>query len=325
MVRELYKNIYTFEVILPNSPLKYINIYVIRGKERSLVIDTGYNSNISKESMTKGLKELNLDISDVNLFITHLHSDHSGLSAYFEDNGATVYASEIDSSMINSMAGSEYWDVMDEWTKLYGMKSGEIEISDNPGFTYRLDHPVNFKILEPGDIIHIGDYDLEVIDLKGHTPGHIGLLERKNKLLFSGDTILEKITPNITYWGAHRGDMLTTYIETITKLKDMDIDHCFSTHREQVTDYRKRINEIISHHKHRLDEILNAMEDGKEYTVREITSSIHWSIRANSFEDFPAAQKFFASGETMAHLLKLVNDGKLKNTTKNGVFFFSKL
>ena len=324
MVKELYKDIYSFEVVLPNSPLKYINIYVIKGKKRSLVLDTGYNHKISKDSITEGLKEIGLEISDVDLFITHLHSDHSGLSAYFEDNGSKVYASEIDSVSINEMAGDEYWNRMIDWTSAYGMKEDEIKITDNPGFSYRLDHTVNFHTLKPKDIIEIGEYKLEVVDLKGHTPGHIGLYEEKNKILFCGDTVLEKITPNITYWGENNGDMLTTYIDTLEKLKKMDINHCFSTHRKQVKDYKKRIDEIINHHHMRLDEITAAIGEGEKCSVRDITSKISWRIRANSFDEFPPAQKFFASGETMAHLYKLVNENKLKKETVNGVYLFSK-
>lgn len=324
MCKELYKDIYFFPVPLPNSPLKYINIYVIKGKDRSLILDTGYNSELSKEAIHNGLQSIGLKISDVDLFITHLHSDHSGLAVNFEDNNSTVYASELDSRGINDMAGSNYWDNMVSWTKVYGMKEDEVRVVDNPGFNFRLDHTINFKILKPNDVLNIGDYCLEVIDLKGHTPGHIGLYERKNKILFCGDTILERISPNITYWGEKNGDMLTTYLQTLDMLKRMDIEHCFSTHREQVKNYRERIDELKHHHDKRLEEVLDSMDEGKEYSVRDITSKLSWRIKADGFDNFPPAQKFFASGETMAHLYKLVCEGRLNRTTRDGVFYFTK-
>jgi len=31
------------EVVLPNNPLKALNSYVIKGNEKSLIIDTGFN------------------------------------------------------------------------------------------------------------------------------------------------------------------------------------------------------------------------------------------------------------------------------------------
>jgi hypothetical protein len=33
----------------------------------------------------------------------------------------------------------------------------------------------------------------------GHSPGHIGLYERKHRLFFCGDHILDRITPNNTF------------------------------------------------------------------------------------------------------------------------------
>lgn len=36
-------DIYRIEVPLPNNPLRYLNSYVVRGRDRFLVIDTGFN------------------------------------------------------------------------------------------------------------------------------------------------------------------------------------------------------------------------------------------------------------------------------------------
>ena len=38
-MKEVFKNIYTFEVTLPKSPLKAINSYVIKGVDRNLLVD----------------------------------------------------------------------------------------------------------------------------------------------------------------------------------------------------------------------------------------------------------------------------------------------
>ena len=43
MVKEVYKNIYTFQVVLPKSPLKATNIYIIKDRDKNLVLDTGYH------------------------------------------------------------------------------------------------------------------------------------------------------------------------------------------------------------------------------------------------------------------------------------------
>lgn len=47
-MRETYENIYLQELSLPNSPLKYLNFYIIKGKDKSMIIDTGFNCEDTK-------------------------------------------------------------------------------------------------------------------------------------------------------------------------------------------------------------------------------------------------------------------------------------
>ncbi|HFU3982404.1 TPA: hypothetical protein ACGO2Q_001171 [Streptococcus suis] len=53
-MQEIYPNIYTFPIILPNSPLKEVHTYIIKGHDRTVVIDTGYHQAESLDAMLKG-------------------------------------------------------------------------------------------------------------------------------------------------------------------------------------------------------------------------------------------------------------------------------
>ena len=43
-----------------------------------------------------------------------------------------------------------------------------------------------------GQVFDLGGIELEVYELPGHTPGGITLLDRKDRILFPGDSILEQ-------------------------------------------------------------------------------------------------------------------------------------
>lgn len=43
--------------------------------------------------------------------------------------------------------------------------------------------------VKEGDVIDLGDRPLKIIDIPGHTPGSIAILDEKNRVLVSGDTI----------------------------------------------------------------------------------------------------------------------------------------
>ena len=54
--------------------------YLLNGSERSLLIDTGFRQEEGRRALFAGLAELDVDPRDVDVALTHLHSDHSGLA-----------------------------------------------------------------------------------------------------------------------------------------------------------------------------------------------------------------------------------------------------
>lgn len=320
MITKVYEDIYMIEVTLPNNPLKALNSYVIKGEGKSLIIDTGFNQKECIDSLFEGLKELDIDIKDTELFITHLHSDHCGMASIFQDAGVKIYAGEIDGRMINEMSGIEYWDTFEEWKILFDLDKDRVTFSEHPGYKYSPKELIDFTYVKEGKAIQVGNYFFEVVDIPGHTPGHIGLYERNHKLFFGGDHVLDRITPNIAFWGFEE-NILATYFNSLAKIYDYDIDYLFSAHRNIVRDHTKRINELMSHHKERLSEIIQILKDG-ESTVRDVASKMHWSIRAKDWEDFPIPQKWFATGEAMSHLEHLYYIGKLDKELRDKKLYY---
>ncbi|SDX13485.1 MBL fold metallo-hydrolase [Tepidimicrobium xylanilyticum] len=320
MVLEIYPDIYLLEIPLPNNPLRSLNSYVIKSKELNLIIDTGFNIEECKDAFMKGLKDLNINIENTSLLITHLHSDHSGLAASLNQKGVKVYAGEIDGNMINEMTKEEYWKRFDDYKILFDLERDNISIDDHPGYKYCPKKPIDFIPLEEGQILTIGNYKLEVVDIPGHTPGHIGLYEREHRLFFGGDHVLNRITPNISFWGFN-GDILSIYFESLKKVYDYSIDFLFSSHRSIVTAHRKRIEQLLKHHAERLNEIRGIIKD-KKMSIRDVASKMHWDLRCDSWEYFPSPQKWFASGEAMSHLEHLAYIGEAERTEKNGILYY---
>ena len=79
------------------------------------------------------------------------------------------------------------------------------------------------------DVIDIGGTSFEVILLPGHTPGSIALLDRKNKVLVSGDSVS---TSSVFMFGPGRS--LNSFMESMKKLQKMksDFDIVYPSHGE---------------------------------------------------------------------------------------------
>lgn len=324
-MKELVKGVYLSEIELPKNPLKYINNYIIKSQGETLMIDTAFNTPEIIKQMRAVLTEHLIDLSELKLFLTHLHSDHTGLASWFEERGTTLLMGEVDGEYVRSMVDEDsiHWNKVKEQSILQGLAEDDLLLSDHPGFKFRPKNPINYQALQSGDHLQVGDFNFQVIDLKGHTPGLLGLHEKEKKLLFCGDHILSKITPNITFWGFEFGDILGTYFDNLKKVYEMDLLYVFGSHREQITDYRQRIDQLFKHHEHRLDEIIKALESSGPMSVREITKAMSWDISAKNWDEFPKSQKWFAAGEAHAHLEHLVHKDIIKRDQRDGVLYYA--
>ncbi|MGI6120486.1 MAG: MBL fold metallo-hydrolase [Desulfosporosinus sp.] len=319
MITEVYPNIYRNEIPLPKNPLKALNSYIITSKKRNLIIDTGLNKSECQTAFMSGLKELNIDLKKTDLLITHMHIDHSGLVPVLKKYGVqTIYFSKTDGELFNQIPYRDYLAI----NKIFGLKKNHA-ITSNKEFGTIMFEPLVFAPLYEGNEVVLGDYCFEVVDIPGHTPGHIGLYERKYRLFFCGDHILDEITPHIAFWGFEQ-DILATYLNSLKKMYMYEIDYLFTAHRQIIRDHRKRIIELLDHHDERLKEVLTILRSGK-MTPSETASYMQWDLSQKEWQDFPPAQKWFASGEALSHLEHLVHSGIVGRNDNNGTFFYTLL
>ena len=148
MVEKLFPELYKLEIPLPKNPLKALNSYVFKGKERNLIIDTGMNREECKEKMFLGLEELGIDLEKTDFFITHMHADHSGLVSSLTGETSKVYCSETDAGYIN--IDKDFWEKARIFTKTGGFPEKELQeaISRHPGFKYREKEHINFSFVK---------------------------------------------------------------------------------------------------------------------------------------------------------------------------------
>lgn len=58
MTEFILPGLYRIPVPLPGNPLKELNAYVLRGEERSVLIDTGFRQQECRKALFAGLEEL---------------------------------------------------------------------------------------------------------------------------------------------------------------------------------------------------------------------------------------------------------------------------
>jgi len=320
MTEEVFPNLFRIEIPLPDSPLKSLNSYVIRDVDRNLIIDTGLNRDECHEAMQKNLDELGVDLKKTDFLITHLHADHLGLVSRLLTDGNNMYFNRPDAELIEAWTG---WDWIVEYAKKSGFPEDELRaaLDNHPGFKFSAEWMPEPSIIKDGETVNIGDYRFKCIETPGHTKGHTCLYEESKKIFISGDHILNDITPNIQCWSDEENP-LDLYLSSLDKVYELEVDLVLPGHRRLFKNYKGRIDELREHHQKRLDEILLILSKRPE-TPFQVASGMTWDIKYDSWKEFPVSQKWFATGEAIAHLRYLEEKKMISRETENEVIVFS--
>ncbi|MBN1470236.1 MAG: MBL fold metallo-hydrolase [Syntrophaceae bacterium] len=309
MFEEIMPNLYRIIIPLPNNPLQELNSYVIKSDDRNLIIDTGFNRDVCFAAMQEGLCGLHIDLSKTDFMLTHMHSDHTGLVSRLFTDTSNVYISRIDSQVFNE---SIDWQGMLDYALHNGFQMEELikAAESHPGFKYRPKKIPDFTLLDNGNIIQVGDYKLKCFLTPGHTAGHICLYEEEKQIFFSGDHVLYDITPHIESW-SYEVNSLKNYLESLDMVRNLPVKLILPGHRSFFTDLKERVDEIKKHHEIRVNEVLEVLEKNT-MSAYDIAAGMTWDIDCENWEQFPTAQKWFAVGEAIAHLLYLESKGRVK-------------
>ena len=326
MIEEISKNFYRCVIPLPQNPLKYLNSYMIKGKDKNLIIDTGFNRKESREAFFNHLETLRIDPANSEVIITHLHADHSGLVGELYRLGARIFFSALEGEIVKMETTERCWKSYYVLMRQYGFQESEDFFENNPGKAYRSLGDFEFVVLRENDIVSIDDYHFQVITVPGHTPEMINLYEPEQRLYIAADHVLNIITPHISFRGFQFPVFLKQYLNSLKKIYNYNISLMLPAHRTLIFDHRKRIDELFKHHEVRLQEIERILSENQtKMTVQEVAAQMRWRIDAKKWSDYPDAQKWFAATEAMAHLDYLANLNRIKMDIIDGVFYFSSL
>ena len=157
---------------------------------RAIIIDPGEE----KQKIERVLKKYNLKPEFI--INTHGHIDHIGCDDKF---GVPVYIHRQDASLLENPE----LNLSAFLTSPFSLKS-------------------NVKVLEDKDNIELGQIQLEVIHVPGHTPGGISLLMKKpkDKILFTGDSLFYHSIGRTDFPGASETLLIKSIKMRLFKLSD---------------------------------------------------------------------------------------------------------
>jgi len=322
---EIIPNVYQLPLPIPNNPLMFINAYLVKSSQGCLLIDTGWNTDESFNSLKTQLGEAGVSLTDIRFIaVTHIHPDHYGLVGRLEKHTkASLTIHHLERSFLNSRYVN-YDSLVEEtgrWLEINGvpedarksLKRASLEVLG------MVEVAMPDRVVHGGEQFTIGEFSFEVIWTPGHSAGHICFYERTHRLFFSGDHILPTITPNVSMNSQNTGNPLVDYRNSLRQVARYDVALVLPGHGNVFSNFQDRIKEIDQHHEVRLNEMVGII-NSQPKTAYQVAMKATWK---NPWNELSALHRRSAVTETLAHLELLVARGTLKKTMQDGLVWYS--
>jgi glyoxylase-like metal-dependent hydrolase (beta-lactamase superfamily II) len=295
--------------------LDHVNIYLVEDGDGVALIDTGIDNAQSRaawEALLAGpLRGRRL----TRVIATHFHPDHVGLAGWLcERFGLQLAMSETEYLIALNIRLDPQGLRSEPYRGFYrshGLTEESTELLLGNGLHYLrmvVSPPRTFLRLIAEEKLTIGGREFEVLTGAGHSPEQVMLYSKADNLIFIGDQVLAKISPNVSVEAMDPdGDPLGAYLRSLEKLKAALPEDVLVLpgHDLPFVGLRTRADELIAHHEARCIAILEACRRGPQ-TVAELLPVIF----GRRIED--PHQLVFAFSEALAHVNILIRGGRLR-------------
>jgi glyoxylase-like metal-dependent hydrolase (beta-lactamase superfamily II) len=211
------------------NPFYRCNIWHVRGRERSLLFDSGLGV-VSLVGRFPWLRS-----EPLIAIASHTHFDHIGCHHEFAERACHRCEADILAAPSPERTLATRYATLDMFERL---PPGGFDAA-----LYRVQAAPATRLLEHGDVIDLGDRRFEVLHVPGHSPGSIALWDSAAGLLLSGDAVYDGPLIDDAYH-SNRDD----YRDTMLRLRALPVrtvhgGHYPSFGRDR---YRELIDDYVS-------------------------------------------------------------------------------
>ena len=307
-VEKVRPGLWSIPVPIPKNPLRYVLVYALELDDGIALVDAGWDTDEAWAALCDGIEEAGGSIADVRgVLVTHIHPDHYGLAGRVRSaSGGWIALHREDAVMLQA----RYVDTDDLVARMSALMADSgvppDTLPDLAMASMTIRSAVTMAepdvLLEDGYRPDLPGWDLTTVWTPGHSPGHACFYSDERRLLLSGDHILPRITPNIAVHSQQHENPLGDFLESLLKVRALPTDEVLPAHEWRFAGLEERVDDLITHHGRRMEEIEAALRATPEQTAWELTVNLTWS---RPWDQIPGFMQRAANGETLAHLVVL--------------------
>lgn len=161
--------------------------------------------------------------------------------------------------------------------------------------------------LGDGDSIEATEFRLRAVHTPGHASNHLCYLLEQERMLFSGDHVMQGSTVVIS---PPDGDM-AAYLDSLAKVRRLRLKAIAPGHGHLITDPAAAVDTYVQHRLERERQVADALAAAGSATTAELVEAI--------YTDVPDFLHPVARFSVWAHLRKLGDDGAAHSTDRDDV------
>ena len=315
-VEQVRDTVWSIPVDFHGSPIRYTFAYVITDAAGgAVIIDPGWDSDFGRAQLADGLARMEVALEDVvGIVATHFHPDHLGMVARIAaETGAWVAMHPEEARLMDLYRDAEWaLDADGAWLREIGVPPAvQRDISVDTRTIHEVDALARPTLLvEDGDLLPFDGERLRIVSTPGHTPGHIAVADERERVFFSGDHILPRITPNVglTSTGRRPG-ALADYYSSLRRMTEWDDFEVLPAHEYRFTGLAERADQLATHHDERSNEIEGVVGSGAT-SVFDVASRLTWG---RGWAQLDGVNLRAALGEVAAHVEHLETAGRIRS------------
>jgi len=318
-MERLAPDVWRIDLPLPFR-LRSINVYLVQGKDGCALVDTGIDTPDSRRAFFTALESIGIDQSAIrDVYVTHMHPDHIGLSGMHGRSGATIHILREEEPRARYVWSAQSLDRWIGYFTAHGLDGASASRVTEAAARLRkaVTLPDRFATLEDRDFVRLGDRAVRVVWTPGHSDFHYVLVDDDARVIFAGDHLLPAITPNIGLYPECRPNPLDDYLKSFARFERLGDYTVYPAHGNPYSALPERIHELVLHHRERLQGVWDCVSANSAGVCAADVVKHFWGDRLNAHETR------FAVVEVVAHLEYLKFREDLMSSLDDGIVRYS--